>query len=76
VGTSAAATAAAASVVARPRRAVRPALVPRASESDDGPEEITRDTIKRLTKLFYYDREGEAGCILDSRFVHSTMFCG
>jgi hypothetical protein len=43
--------------------------VPRAAESDEGPEEITRDTIKRLTKLFYYSKAGEAACIQDSRYL-------
>jgi hypothetical protein len=43
--------------------------VPRAAGSDDGPEEITRDTIKRLTKLFYYSKAGEAACVEDSRYL-------
>jgi hypothetical protein len=43
--------------------------VPRAAESDEGPEEITRDTIKRLTKLFYYSKAGEAASVQDSRYM-------
>jgi hypothetical protein len=61
---TAASTAAAVPVV--PQRTVKPLLVPRAAESDEGPEEITRDTIKRLTKLFYYDKAGKAGRVQDS----------
>ncbi|WIA38615.1 hypothetical protein OEZ86_001925 [Tetradesmus obliquus] len=46
----------AAAVPVLTRRTTRPLLVPRASDSDEAPEEITRDTIKRLTKLYYYDK--------------------